>query len=158
MPTFAGATLNASYRASAEHDNESLQPISKDSMLNTESDLAINMQQLKVENQQQRKVIEELQAIIKQKDAEMQELRAYYESQENQRRKVERLQSGPTVENKLQILKKGMARAKHQANSDIAGLLPAIKKGPSYHVERIGESKWETEQPYENLRSHKSQI
>jgi len=92
---------------------------------------------LKVENQQQRKVIEELQGIIKQKDAEMQELRAYYESQENQRRKVERLQSGPTVENKLQILKKGMARAKHvhnpsynQANSDIAGLLTAIKKGP----------------------------
>jgi hypothetical protein len=61
------------------------------------------------------------------------------------------------VENKLQILKKGMARAKHHANSDIAGLLPAIKKGP-----RIGESninnKWEPEQPYENLRSHKSQI
>jgi hypothetical protein len=48
------------------------------------------------------------------------------------------------VENKLQILKKGMARAKHHANSDIAGLLPAIKKGP-----RIGESninnKWEPE-------------
>jgi len=75
MPTFAGATPNASfqdnYRASAERDNESLQPISKDSMLNTESDLATNMQQLKVENQQQRKVIEELQGIIKQKDAEM---------------------------------------------------------------------------------------
>lgn len=71
MPTFAGATPNASYRASAERDNESLQPISKDSMLNTESDLAVNMQQLKVENQQQRKVIEELQGIIKQKDAEM---------------------------------------------------------------------------------------
>lgn len=71
MPTFAEASPNASYRASAEHDNESLHPISRDSMPNTESELAATMQQLKAENQHQRKVIEELHNVIKQRDAEI---------------------------------------------------------------------------------------
>lgn len=71
---------------------------------------------LTAENQQHKKTIEELKAMLRAKDQEIHEIRTFYQKQEQKRKRI----AAPTKHNKLQLVQKS------RMNQDLDGALPEL--------------------------------